>query len=63
MQHTYTQTHFTIFTQPKKKSLLTNLDCKTCFLIREFGIKRTFRGKIGRKYRAQSWDQNKGVHN
>ena len=50
-------THFTLFTQPKKKYYIASLDCNTCLLIKECGIKRTFKGKRGGKYRPQSLDQ------
>ena len=50
-----------LFTQPMKNHYIAYLDCTTCFLIKELGIKRTFRGKRVGKYRPHSWDQNKGV--
>ena len=49
--------------QPKKNHYIASLDYNTCFQMQEHGIKRTFRGKRGGKYRPQAWDQNKGVHN
>ena len=39
----------------------SNLDEKTCLIIKELGIKRNFRGSAGGKDRLRIEDQNNGI--
>ena len=40
----------------------SNLDERTCLIIKELGIKRNYRGSRGGKVRQRIQDQNNGIH-